>query len=104
MTEQDTKPKPLFSIGTLYATPGAIEACGMVHILQCLGCHMLGDWGVICSDDKAMNDEALKTGDRILSSYRIDPSRPDEGLGDNTLWLITEADRSVTTALLPSEY
>ena len=49
--------------------------------------------------------QAMKTGDtRFLSAYPIDESRPCEGFGDNTLWIITEWDRSVTTALLPSEY
>jgi hypothetical protein len=46
----------------------------------------------------------LKTGNRILSAYPIDETQPCKGHGDNTLWIITEADRSVTTFLLPGEY
>jgi hypothetical protein len=46
----------------------------------------------------------VKDGDRILSAYPIDPAKPCEGFGDNTLWIITESDRSVTTFLLPDEY
>ncbi len=102
--EQHTKPKPLFNLGQVCATPGAIERAGWELIASCLIRHRRSDWGVICDDDKALNDEAVEAGDRILSSYRIDPLTPDEGRGDNTLWIITEADRSVTTALLPSEY
>ena len=54
--------------------------------------------------DAATNDEAVTEGNRILSAYPIDPSKPSTGYGDNTVWIITEADRSVTTFLLPSEY
>jgi hypothetical protein len=64
----------------------------------------MGDWGCVCDADKRTNDLALKHGDRILSAYPIDPSQPSQGYGDNTLWIITEWDRSVTTALLPEEY
>ena len=46
----------------------------------------------------------MKDGARILSSFAIDPAKPSKGFGDNTLWIITESDRSVTTFLLPSEY
>jgi hypothetical protein len=46
----------------------------------------------------------LKGGSRILSAYPIDPAKPCKGFGDNTLWIITEADRSATTFLLPDEY
>jgi hypothetical protein len=54
--------------------------------------------------DWKINDQAVEDGDRILSAYPIDPSKPCKGFGDNTLWIITEADRSVTTFLLPDEY
>jgi len=46
----------------------------------------------------------LKAGNRILSAYAIDDTKSCEGHGDNTLWIITETDRSVTTFLLPGEY
>jgi hypothetical protein len=58
----------------------------------------------VCEEDWETNDAALKAGDRILSAYAIDLSLPCEGFGENTLWIITEADRSVTTFLLPKEY
>lgn len=54
------------------------------------------------AEDAAENNRALADGDRLLSAYAIDPAQPAEG--DNKLWIITEADRASTTALLPSEY
>jgi hypothetical protein len=66
--------------------------------------HSIGDWGCLCSEDWKTNDEAAENGDRILSAYPIDPAKPCKGFGDNTLWIITEADRSVTTFLLADEY
>lgn len=54
--------------------------------------------------DAASNAEAVTEGLRILSAYPIDTSKPSKGYGDNTPWIIAEADRSVTTFLLPSEY
>ena len=54
------------------------------------------DWGETCEEDKELNDQALKSGDRILAVYKK------EGL--ETIWIITEWDRSVTTILFPHEY
>jgi hypothetical protein len=66
--------------------------------------HVSGDWGCVCDEDKALNDESLVQGNRILSAYPIDERKPCEGFGDNCIWVITEADRSVTTLLLPEDY
>ena len=66
---------------------------GFVH--ECLQKHQRGDWGDLCSEDKEINDRAVKDGSRILSSYEIN------GI---TIWIITECNREVTTALLPSDY
>jgi hypothetical protein len=63
-----------------------------------------GDWGCISEEDWETNSAALKAGDRLLSTYAIDETLPCKGYGDNTLWIITEADRSVTIFLLPEEY
>ena len=95
---------PLFHLGQIVATPGALEATTNEQRLICLGRHASGDFGCICPEDAACNRDGIKYGDRILSAYPIDPSKPCEGFGDNTLWIITEADQSVTTFLLPSEY
>lgn len=56
-----------------------------------------GDWGDLCEDDKALNEQALKDGDRLMGSY-------EDAEHDWKIWIITEADRSVTTILFPSEY
>ncbi|XNS77696.1 type I restriction endonuclease subunit M (plasmid) [Vibrio cyclitrophicus] len=57
--------------------------------------HQSGDWGETCIEDKITNDEAIKTGERVISNYTI---------CDQSVWIITERDRSVTTILLPCEY
>jgi hypothetical protein len=95
---------PLFPLGQIVSTPGALEACSPAYLAECLTRHANGDWGVVCKDDAASNAEAVKEGLRILSAYPIDPAKLSKGSGRNTLWIITEADRSVTTFLLPSEY
>lgn len=98
------RPQPRFELGMIVATPGALETCSNVVMQKCLARHLTADWGCVCAEDKEANDMALSTGDRLLSAYPIDPAQPSEGFGKNTLWIITEADRSVTTFLLPDEY
>jgi hypothetical protein len=97
-------PAALFELGRIVATPGALQACSCDHLSACLSRHVRGDWGVISAEDRKSNFEALFAGERILSAYPIDPAKPCLGFGNNTLWIITEADRSVTTFLLPDEY
>jgi hypothetical protein len=58
--------------------------------------HVSGDWGELPVEDIAANELALLTGKRLLSSYALP--------GDGKVWVITEADRSSTTILLPNEY
>ena len=92
------QPKSLFAFGQLVATPGALEA---LHdegetALTYVARHVTGDWGDLTDEDKRANDRALKDCSRILSAYRTR-----KGV---RIWIITEADRSVTTVLLPSEY
>lgn len=63
------------------------------------------DWGNCCKEDWELNDHAVQTGLRTLGAYTIDPELGEsKGYGENTLWIITEADRSYTTILFPSEY
>jgi hypothetical protein len=105
--EQITREKltyPLFLLGQVVATQGAMSIGHMSLLNRCLNRHARGDWGCISEEDRETNNEALKTGDRILSAYPIDETLPCKGYGNNTLWIITEADRSVTTFLLPEEY
>jgi hypothetical protein len=64
-------------------------------LMRCLERHANQDWGDLCSEDKKANDDAVRHGGRVLSSYEL--------RGDK-LWIITEADRSVTTLLTPEEY
>lgn len=97
-------PLPHFYPGRLVATPAALDVCTAAYLSECLARHIRGDWGVVDSEDRAHNDAALRNGDRLLSAYPIDPTKPAHGHGDNCVWLITEADRSVTTMLLPDEY
>jgi len=92
------------SNGQIVSTPGALAACSNVLMQKCLARHLTGDWGCVCPEDSQANDAAVTEGTRILSAYPIDPAKPSEGFGENTLWIITEADRSVTTFLLPEEY
>jgi hypothetical protein len=104
MTTTTTPAKPLFALGQVVATTGAIEATSSWQRIQYLRAHMAGDWGCVCAEDKASNDEAVRLGNRIVSAYPIDPDKPCKGYGDNCVWVITECDRSVTTFLLPDEY
>jgi hypothetical protein len=93
-----------FDLGQIVSTPGTMNACSPDYLAECLARHARGDWGLVCAEDAASNEDAVTDHGRILSSYAIDPKKPSKGFGENTLWIITEADRSVTTFLLPSEY
>ena len=104
MTHQTRITRPLFQLGQIVGTPGAMNACPIPRQLECLAWHLSGQWGDIDAEDRASNDAAVSEGYRILSAYRIDESKPRGPCGANTLWIITEADRSVTTLLLPDEY
>jgi hypothetical protein len=64
--------------------------------LEFLSRHLRGDWGDLCPEDKTENELSLKHGFRVMSSYEV--TRAEK------IWVITEADRSVTTLLLPEEY
>jgi hypothetical protein len=66
-------------------------------VAHCLARHWVGDWGEVDDEDKQANEDALKHGTRLLSAYTHEPS-------GERIWIITEADRKVTTFLFPSEY
>lgn len=89
---------PLFPPGQLVATPGALALLEKANksLLEFLSRHLRGDWGDLCQEDKTENELSLKHGFRLMSSYPITDTEK--------LWIITEADRSVTTLLLPKEY
>jgi hypothetical protein len=88
----------LFQLGQVVATPGALDllARAAVNATALLYRHQHGDWGDVSPEDAAKNARAILCDDRILSSFPI--------LSGRRLWIITEADRSVTTLLLPEEY
>lgn len=93
---------PLFELGRVVATPGALALLAQhgVEPLSLLQRHVSGDWGTVSNADARANDEAVHGGTRLLSSY---PLMGNTG-GDSVIWTITEADRSSTTLLKPSEY
>lgn len=86
-----------FCLGQVVATPAALSLLDEHNKTpaEFLSRHHAGDWSEQCKEDQQANDDALKHGDRIFSSYTI---------GDAKIWIITEADRSSTCILLPEEY
>jgi len=86
-----------FSLGRTVATPGALEILAATGTppLTLFARHQSGDWGDVPPEDAKENELSVEQGFRILSSFRI---------GQERLWVITEADRSVTTILRPDEY
>ena len=91
-------PEVLFHLGRVVATPGALDALGRNQLgaWAYLSRHVTGDWGDLGATDAAENALSLREGFRLLSAYAL----PD----GTRLWVITEADRSATTLLLPDEY
>ena len=84
-------------LGKVVATPGALILLSGAgeNPFDYLARHATGEWGELCAFDRRQNEVALRTGERVLSSYPV---------GERKVWIITEADRSVTTILLPEEY
>ena len=85
-----------FPLGQLVSTPGAINTLHPEDVVGALARHAFHDWGDLCPEDKALNDVAIQEGTRLLSAYT--------DRNGTKFWIITEADRSVTTVLLPDEY
>jgi hypothetical protein len=87
----------LFVLGKLGCTPAALvklEEAGQTP-MEFLARHAAGDWGQVAEEDRRANDVAIAEGTRLLSAYRLDTAVK--------IWIITEADRSATTILLPEE-
>jgi len=93
-----TSTVPLFSLGTVCATPAALETLHTCNVLftDLVARHVTGDWGVLSEADAVRNETALEQGGRLLSVYPL----PDQAV----VWVITEADRAATTLLLPEDY
>ena len=87
---------PLFPLGQLVATPNALRQIAAPEMLAALARHASGDWGDLDEHDRQENELSLKEGFRLLSAYR--------SVTSVKFWIITEADRSVTTFLLPEDY
>jgi hypothetical protein len=87
----------LLPLGHVYATPGALALLAEAGVTptELLSRHAAADWGDIPADDAAENRLSLEQGFRVMSSYDVGGAR---------IWVITEADRSSTTLLLPSDY
>jgi hypothetical protein len=85
------------SLGRVVATPGALMALSEAeeHPFAYIARHAAGDWGELCAFDQRQNRIALRHSRRVLSSYAV---------GERRIWVITEADRSITTILLHEEY
>lgn len=95
--------QPLFDLGQIVGTPGALEALAEAgqSPLEFVARHQAGDWGQLDDEDRALNDESVKDGSRLLSAYHLK--------NGTKVWVITEAAdargrRLATTILLPSEY
>jgi hypothetical protein len=95
---QKTDRKPLFDLGQLVATPGALAALEKSgqSPMEFVSRHVTGDWGEIPEEDHKENQFSLENGFRLLSSYRTS--------ANDVVWVITESSRSHTTLLLPDEY
>lgn len=100
---------PLFDLGQVLTTPGAIDALAEAYgnrwriaARELLTRHQRGDWGDIAKGDEGANERSLADGTRLLSVYRLRALTP--YTRPVKVWIITEADRSATTLLLPEEY
>lgn len=87
---------PTLELGDVYATPGVLEKVTQEDVIKTIERHRKCDWGEVCEEDWKENDLSLEMGFRILSEYTSS-----NGV---RFWIITEADRSATTILLPEEY
>jgi hypothetical protein len=88
-------PATKFPLGQIVMTANAAGRLDAVAVSASLRRHASGDWGDIPAEDAGRNEFGLKHGERLFSAY---------GKGENRFWIITEADRSVTTVLMPLDY
>ncbi len=106
-TSTTTQTEARFELGELCYTPGALDVIQRYQVspFQLICRHVSGDWGDVCEVDAQTNEEALQQGSRIFSVYVLPPPLSEgKTLSAAKVWIITEADRSVTTILLPEEY
>jgi hypothetical protein len=84
-----------FPLGQAVITANAAQHLDSIAVHEALRRHAAGDWGDISAEDACENEYSLHEGFRLLSAY---------GTGERRFWIITEADRSVTTILMPDDY
>ena len=84
-----------FPLGQVVTTANASLRLATEEVMAAIARHASGDWGDLCPEDALANNDALDQGGRLFSAY---------GQGETRFWIITEADRSVTTVLLPEDY
>jgi len=87
--------KARFSLGQVVMMTGVRDSFKPEHIAEAIQRHSGGDWGEVHKADARENELSLRQGFRLLSAYTFNESK---------MWVITEADRSSTTLLLPDEY
>ena len=85
-----------FELGRVVITRNALNTLVAESVQVALARHAMGDWGELCEEDRTANERALTTGERLFSAYH--------DLKGVKLWIITEANRSATTVLLPEDY
>ena len=91
-----TVPIAKFKLGRIMVTPNALTSITQEEILVGIQRHQAGDWGDVTPESRVANDHALKAGMRIRSAYLSACGIP--------FWILTEADRSKSTVLLPQDY
>ena len=96
----NSKSERTFELGNVYITSGVAEEIEndknyLNKVLQSLARYISCDWGNLTNEDKRLNNEAIKNGERLLARYNIEP---------RAIYIITEWDRSATTILFPEEY
>lgn len=85
-----------FLLGRIVITPAALNKLSVDDICRAIDSHVCGDWGLLDGDDCAANELALRIGGRLLSAFQTA-----QGI---RFWVLTEADRTATTLLLPEDY
>lgn len=95
-TARTDEVEPKFPFGQIVSTPNVLNQIPSDEILIALSRHIQGDWGTLDPEDRNANERALQHGGRLFSAYH--------SIQKVKFWIITEADRSVTTVLLPEDY
>ncbi len=89
-------PVLVLDFGVVRVTDGATDRLNKDDVRNALSRHICGDWGHVEVEDWIENDSSLRNGYRVLSAYADRNSQK--------FWIVTEADRSTTTIMLPEEY